>query len=1355
MLKKNSFFIFLLVLVCIYNKTKAQCPVTITPTPTSVCIGATTTLTAAGATNYTWSSNAGGVTTAAVAVTPLQNTIYTVTATTGTCVATQTVAIMVFSQPNLTATANPASVCPGDVSTLTAGGATSYTWSANAGGGNTAVTTVTLTPAAYTTYTVTASNGACIDTQVVAVAISPTPTISITNAAPLSVCAGGTATLTASGASTYTWSSGGTGPTTVVTPGTSTIYTVTGTNSSGCTATQTVGVGVNPFISVAISAAPSGVCTGGSATLTASGASSYTWSANAGGGTAATAIVNPLTTTIYTVTGSSGTCTATQTVSVPIVNSLTISILPNTTTVCAGTTTTLTASGASSFTWNPGGVASPTLAVTPYSSGIYTVTGSSGACTATQTVAVFVNAVPLISAAANPSSICTGGASSLLSASGAASYTWSANAGSVTTQTAVVNPPSSTVYTVTGSNGTCTSVKTVTVNIIPTLSIAVSANPAGVCPGGTSTLTATSGAASYTWSANAGNANTPSTVVSPTVNTTYTVTGSSGQCVSSQVITVSILPSITLTVSPNPPSVCASSSSTLTANGASTYTWSANAGGATTQSVVVTPLVNTVYTVSASSGGCNATQTVAITVNPLPTVSITPPAGVTTVVCTGTPYQFIGNANPGPILWYSWHSSSLVPGIASINIANGSCGNCNGPTITFNTIGPDTLTLIATTSIGCTDSVKYPVSVAPTPTVTTGPVAPPPHVCVGGTGAMLYAYGATTYTWTPQTSITVYANGDSALVNPPNVGVYTYSVTGTSGSCVSLPTPITVTVDPVPVPALVVNPLSDSICSRSSGHFYVNNLPPTTTYTWSQANSNVGLGTFSGSNTSISPYYSGSVDTTFNALVNFTVPGCPAFPTYTMSIVVVPTPTISVTSDTLDNCNKMGDSLKVTCVPSSGVSFMWSPTSHMTPTSGLGNPVFVNPLVQTWYYCTPTNTQLGCVGQKDSILVRIGDTTTAAISAQYLIICSGMSDSLTAAPQWTALNSTYQYSWSGGAGTLSPTGDVFVVSPGLTTTYTLTVKGTCVKNKTDQLTVYVNNCSPITQANFSMTSDTICVNHCIFFTDLTHQFNVLPLFYTWVFTGGVPQGGFGPPHDYTIHPPDTVSYAATDSFPVPKVKVCYPINSSLNAGGVFPVTLTIANGLGQSATVTHNIKVDAGPLANAGPNVTINLGDSTQLNATGTTGNFAITSYTWTPPDSLHCPSPYANNGCPRPWANPSETTTYFLTVKDQNGCFSTDSMTVYVDLKCYDPFIPSAFSPNGDLRNDVLYVRSNCLENFTFKVFDRWGEKVFETDALNYGWDGTFRNVPLNSGVFVWTLEGFLSNGKEVKKHGSTTIIK
>lgn len=727
------------------------------------------------------------------------------------------------------------------------------------------------------------------------------------------------------------------------------------------------------------------------------------------------------------------------------------------------------------------------------------------------------------------------------------------------------------------------------------------------------------------------------------------------------------------------------------------------------------------------------------------TVTITPPPA-SPPFCTGNFYQFTGNANPGPILFYQWSS---LPS-AGVNIVN---PNQSGTNIQFNNTGTYTLTLIASNTSGTKDSIKYTLSVTATPTV----IASPPQgavICLGGTGTNLYATGASTYTWSGTGITTTFANGDSTNVNPSSAGIFTYTVTGSQGGCVSSPVMLTATVNPAPTPTITIAP--DTICSTSSTTITVSGMPSTTTYTWS-AQPTAGLGTNSGGWAPATPVFFGSNDSTFNYQINMAVPGCPTYPTYTAALYVIPTPTVYAVSDTVDNCNKMGDSLRVTSIPpqSSGTTYTWSPATGLGSTSG--NPVYANPLNPIRYYVTPI--YKGCVGLRDSIQVMIGDTTIAQIDAQYLIICAGQPNMLVGLPALGQLNNSYTYSWAPttGPSTVTPInaqGDTVIITPIATTIYTLTVFGTCVKKKETTLTIYVNNCSPLINTDFTMNTDTICVNHCIYFSDLTHDFNVLPLFYQWIFTGGNPVGIAG---QYTVSLPDTAYYAATDSTPIPSIKVCYKINSSLNANGVFPVVMNVANGLGQTATVTHYVKVDAGPLANAGPNVTINLGDSIQLNGTYSTGNFAITQYVWSPTDSLHCDiPPYLNNwSCPKPWANPSETTTYYLTVKDKNGCYSKDSMIVYVDLKCYDPFIPSAFSPNGDGQNDELFVRSNCLQNFVFKVYDRWGEKVFESNSLNFGWDGSFRGTPVNAGVFVWTLEGFLSNGKEVKKHGSTTVIR
>jgi gliding motility-associated-like protein len=314
-----------------------------------------------------------------------------------------------------------------------------------------------------------------------------------------------------------------------------------------------------------------------------------------------------------------------------------------------------------------------------------------------------------------------------------------------------------------------------------------------------------------------------------------------------------------------------------------------------------------------------------------------------------------------------------------------------------------------------------------------------------------------------------------------------------------------------------------------------------------------------------------------------------------------------------------------------------------------------------------------------------------------------------------------------------------------------------VKHKTAEVTVYVNQCPPITYTDFSISADTICRAHCIYFKDLTYTNASIPLFYEWIFTGGTASSNGGL---VTVHSgqgaPDTAFVQITDSTAMPTIKVCYPIANATNQ--VFDVTELISHGpIGSGAityTVSHPVKVLPAPVVHASSNVTINLGDSTQISAGTTTGVGGIIGYTWTPADSVHCDGTNSNQ-CVAPWVQPSQTTQYTVTALDKYGCTNTSTVTVFVDLKCYDPFIPTAFSPNDDGTNDMLFVRSNCLQNFTFRVFDRWGEKVFETTSLNYGWDGTFRSIPVNAGVFVWTLEGFLSNGKEVKKHGSTTLVR
>ena len=754
-------------------------------------------------------------------------------------------------------------------------------------------------------------------------------------------------------------------------------------------------------------------------------------------------------------------------------------------------------------------------------------------------------------------------------------------------------------------------------------------------------------------------------------------------------------------------------------------------------------------------------------VSPTLTVTITPPDTIdpNPRYCTGIPYHFNGNANPGPILTWSWTCSPST-GVIIANPQN------NGTDITFTNMGTYTLSVTAMNTSGIMGTQTYSINapgVLQTPVVYSSPSAP--TVCNGGTGTIMYAFATpttspTSYTWSPQTSVTnLDANGDSVNINPSVLNpsnlpeVFTYSLVGLQNGCYSAPAIITVTVTAPPTPKYVATP--SVICAGLESQLSVNGLPSNTSYTWTAMNNTEGLGGNSGSFVQATPIYHGGVDTTFLYNVSFAVPGCPPYQPYNMQLHVIPTPVITIVPDTFANCNKMGDTLKVTSVyPATGVGIVWTYTTGavVPPLASDTNTAFVKPTKATKYYVTPTLYDYNyfpvkqCSAKKDSVIVLIGDTTNAGIGYTYEIVCAGQKDTLVAYPQNGQLNNSYHYSWSPPLSVLysSASGDTVVVSPQTspTTTYTLNVSGICVKKKQAEIIIAVNHCNtPV--VSFTASQYVICAGrqHCITYTDLTQANSVKPLFYTWVFPEGtITNAGGG-----QVFGGDTIYYAAVDSINIKPIRVCYPVNSSLNSHGYYPITEYVANGLGQTGQYKDSIKVNPGPQANAGNNVTIDLGTSVTLSSGASTAGTNIISYNWAPSgDSLSCTS------CQNPVATPSTTTEYTLVIIDQTGCSDSANVTIFVDIVCKPIFIATAFSPNGDGVNDLLHVKSNCeLSNFVFRIFDRWGEKVFESSDPNQGWDGTFRNKPVDTGVFIYTVDGFLSSGVEVKKKGNVTLLR
>jgi len=115
---------------------------------------------------------------------------------------------------------------------------------------------------------------------------------------------------------------------------------------------------------------------------------------------------------------------------------------------------------------------------------------------------------------------------------------------------------------------------------------------------------------------------------------------------------------------------------------------------------------------------------------------------------------------------------------------------------------------------------------------------------------------------------------------------------------------------------------------------------------------------------------------------------------------------------------------------------------------------------------------------------------------------------------------------------------------------------------------------------------------------------------------------------------------------------------------------------------------------------------------------------------------------------------TYNVTVTDNESCSIDTSIFISQEgTGCL--FIPNVFSPNNDGKNDVLYVRGGNIQSLIFNIYDRWGNKIFETNNQNFGWDGTYNGNPLNAGVFVYYLKAELYNGNNIEDQGNITLLK
>jgi gliding motility-associated-like protein len=1253
-------------------------------------------------------------------VTPTVNTTYecVITAATG-CNTLLTFPVEIY--PVTVASSTSTTICDGEAGTLdvtaTPTGGT-YLWAPSGGTSS----SMTASPSVTTDYTCTYTDpNGCSDTALGTINVNPLPPLPVVS--PIEYCLGDpTVPLTATPDANctimwYTVPTGGTGSTTAPTPssgsvGTTSYYVSQVNDITGCEGPRNnLDVTINALPTITASSAS--ICPGESATLTASGGVSYVWD-NAGE-TTNSITVSPASTTDYTLTGTDANgCVNTGLTTVTVNPAVVVSVTP--VTICEGETATLTASGADSYSWNTGET-SASISVSPAVTTDYTVTGIIGTCTDDETVTVTVNPLPA-EPILTPATYCVGETTVPLVATPDANHSilWylapTGGTGSATAPTP--SSASSGTFTfyasqvndITGCEGPRESVDVI-INDLPVVTV----NDASICPGESTTLTA-NGADSYVW-AETGET-TQSITVTPVASTTYEVNGTDlNGCVNSAVSTVTLAGVLVINVTPQ--TICDGETATLTASGATSYTWNT---GETTASINVSPTVNTDYTVTGVTGACTGDSTVTVTVNPLPIEPVLDPV----VYClddVAIPMTGTASANCS-ILWYAAPTGGTGSSTAPTPVTNSSgtftfyasqindITGCEGPresvdvlvndlpvitasdasvcygddatitagggvdylwtetnettaSITVSTLNSTTYEVTGTDANGCSNTAVSNVTVADELIIT----ASPQTICEGES-SILTASGADSYVWsTGETTASISVSPSSTI---------DYSVTGTTGVC-SADGSVTVTVNPVPT--ISVN--DQTICNGVQTTLMGTPSIGGGTFNWVQTNETTASITLSPSTTSVYD-------------VEYTLNGCEA--TGSGTITVNPNPTVTVNSETI--CIGETSDLVAT-VNINGGDYLWSPGGQTTST------ISVSPSSTTTYDVVYTLN--GCSGSGN------GTVTVNPLPVVYagedVVVCEGESVVLTA----TGANS---YSWNNGV----TNGVSFVPSNSGTYTVVGTSIDGCVAS--DELDITVN---PIPTVVF-MPDDTIgCSPLTVNFDNLTA--NSTDCF--WSFGDG---------------------NTSTD---------CGTVTNTFTEVGCYDITLTTTvNGCTASLTVPDLICVVPDPIAQftANPMEMMNYNPvSTMINSSTGAVAYDWDFGDWTGSQEVNPTHEF-----------PGEGGEYVieLVATSEYGCTDVAYVTVNV-VEDFILYVPNTFTPDGDSKNtneifNPVFSSGFDPYNYTLLIYDRWGEVIFESHDTNIGWAGRYGvdGQMVQDGTYTWKIIYQLKTSKKRNvKLGHVNVLK
>lgn len=782
-----------------------------------------------------------------------------------------------------------------------------------------------------------------------------------------------------------------------------------------------------------------------------------------------------------------------------------------------------------------------------------------------------------------------------------------------------------------------------------------------------------------------------------TFNYTVTPVGC-GNATATGTITVNPLPQVILSYNT---SVC--ESSPLTINASSdlsnvSYNWigpnlySSNNQNVNIASAQLSQSGTYTVTVIENNTSCSASSMANVTVNPLPIISVSN----NSPVCEDNTVNLsatVSNVGISQYLWiYPDNTTLLGPSLTITNAQPSHTGNYS----------------VQVTSIhNCVASTQTSVVVNPNPVINPSSNSP---VCEGltlnfnanGTGSGI------TYNWTGPMSYN--SSGNTTSINNVQIsysGIYVVTATNTSTLCTSTGS-VDVVINPVPV----LNPISNSpVCENGTLQLSANTIP-NGNYTWNGPN----ISGMNQQNFNINPVSLADGGTYTVSVIDMN--GC--FASATTTVIINALPTIQALSNS-PVCEE--GSLNLFALTNAyNPSFLWiGPHSY----SNYSQNITINPvstLYNSLFTVIVTDGSTACTNST-SINAIINPLPQSTITTPNEQLTKCEKESITLSVFLDSIASSYQWVGPGGMTYNNNNWTINNLNANQSGLYTVTVTSNqgCTRSSTVDLTVYHK---PL--ALFVVDQAAGCSEHCMNFNDLsTVSGSASITAWDWRNEG--------------------LNFSN-----IKDPNLCITNNGNTSKKYDIQLIVTSSDGCKDTLLMNDMIEVFPRPVTNyVSEKFDYTILDNI-LFLDQSIGNMNVINWNWDMGDGNFYTQPNITHSY-------SDTGSYSVTLTTTNnyGCTSSVSYIYYIN-ETFTFYIPNSFTPNRDMINDIWKIKGRGIKEFKMEVYNRWGERIYETDDYTLGWPGTYKstNEKVQAGTYTYKIYVFDTNNKEHNYIGHVNVI-